>query len=350
MILPEAARAVFSLVVLMLLGANGDFMSRRHRWDIVVVGGANMDYLVRGERLPKPGETVKGNLFQEAPGGKGANQAVAATRLGARVALVGRVGTDRRGREVLKRLKEEGVTTKFIVRDDTGHTGVALIMVGEGGEKQILTAPGVNRQLSVDQVRRAETAIRSARVLLTQLEVPFKSLMLAARLAHEAGVKIVLDPSPPTSLPDDLIQLVSVIKPNAREAQALTGVESRDRESAREAAKRLLERGVGTVAVQAGNEGNLILTSEEEYWFPEIPVQSIDATGAGDAFAAALAVGLLEDRPWPGIGALASAAAALKTTRLGAQAGLPRRDEVSKLLKKGKKPINSKRVGKRNPL
>ena len=313
-------------------------MSRKKKWDIVVVGGANMDYLVRGEELPKPGETVKGNLFQEAPGGKGANQAVAATRLGARVTLVARLGTDRRGNEILNNFKEEGIDTKFVVRDETGHTGVALVMVEEAGEKQIMTAPGVNRELSVDQVHRAAKAIQSAKILLTQLEVPLEALMLAARLAHEAGAKIVLDPSPPVSLPDELIQLVTVIKPNAREAEALTGVASRDRESAREAAKRLLDRGVGVVAIQAGDEGNLIVTAEQEFWFPIIPVQGIDATGAGDAFAAALAVGLLEERPWPQIGALASAAAALKTTKLGAQAGLPTREQVTELLDKEKIP------------
>jgi ribokinase len=128
--------------------------------------------------------------------------------------------------------------------------------------------------------------------------------------------------------------MVNLIKPNAREAEALTGVQVRDRESARNAAKRLLERGVGAVAVQAGDEGNLIVTSEDEYWFPKIPIQSIDATGAGDAFAAALAVGLLEKRSWSEIGAWASAAAALKTTELGAQAGLPTRDQVLTLLAK----------------
>ena len=309
-------------------------MSRRNSADIVVVGGANMDYLVRGEKLPKPGETAKGDLFQEAPGGKGANQAVAATRLGARVTFIARVGADRRGREVVKRLEEEGVDSKFIVRDDSDQTGVALILVGGDGEKQILSVPGANDELSVDQVRRAAKAIQSARVMLTQLEVPLETLLLAARLAREAGAKVLLDPSPPTSLSDELLQLVSLIKPNAREAEALTGTLSQDRDSAREAAQRLIDRGVGAVAVQAGDEGNLILTPEQEYWFPKIPVQSIDATGAGDAFAAALAVGLLEERPWPEIGALASAAAALTTTKLGAQAGLPERDEVSKLLEK----------------
>ena len=311
-------------------------MSRRNTPDIVVMGGANMDYLVRGKRLPKPGETAKGDLFQEAPGGKGANQAVAAVRLGARVAFIARVGADRRGREVVKRLKEEGVATKFIVRDNTDHTGVALVLVGGDVEKQIISVPGANDELSVDQVHRATGAIQSARVLLTQLEVPLETLLLAARLAREAGAKVLLDPSPPTSLPDELMQLVSLIKPNAREAEALTGIRSKDRDSARKAAQRLIERGVGAVAMQAGDDGNLILTPEQEYWFPKIPVRSIDATGAGDAFAAALAVGLLEERPWPETGALASAAAALTTTKLGAQAGLPTRDEVSKLLEKEK--------------
>lgn len=301
-------------------------------WDIVVVGGANMDYLVRGQKLPKPGETVMGSEFQEAPGGKGANQAVAATRLGAQVALMARVGADERGKAILKRLKDEGVDTKYIVSDAKEPTGVALILVGEGGEKEILTAPGVNRQFSVNEVHKA--AIQSARILLAQLEVPLEAVMRAAQIARQAGAKVVLDPSPPVSLPDEFLNMVSLIKPNAREAEALTGVQVRNRDSARDAAKRLLERGVGAVAVQAGEEGNLIVTPEEEYWFPKIPVKSIDATGAGDAFAAALAVGLLEERPWSEVGAWASAAAALKTTKLGAQAGLPSRDQVLALLAK----------------
>lgn len=303
-------------------------------WDIVVVGGANMDYLVRGQKLPKPGETVMGSEFQEAPGGKGANQAVAATRLGAQVALMARVGADERGKVILKRLKDEGVDTKYVVSDAKGPTGVALILVGEGGEKEILTAPGVNRQFSVNDVHKAATAIQSARILLTQLEVPLEAVMLAAQIARQAGAKVILDPSPPISLPDEFLNMVSLIKPNAREAAALTGVQVQNRDSAREAAKRLLERGVGAVSVQAGEDGNLIVTAEEEYWFPKIPVKSIDATGAGDAFAAALAVGLLEERPWSEVGAWASAAAALKTTKLGAQAGLPRRDQVLALLAK----------------
>jgi ribokinase len=315
-------------------------MAHTNPWDIVVVGGANMDYLVRGPALPKPGETVMGDLFQEAPGGKGANQAVAAARLGVRVALVACVGADERGKAILKRLKEEGINTKYVVEDEKEPTGVALIFVGKKGEKEIFTAPGANLRFSVDQVRDAATTIQSARVLLLQLEVQLDAVMLAAQLAYLAGVKVVLDPSPPISLPDELLDMVSVIKPNAREAEALTGVEVRDRDSARDAAKHLLQRGVDAVAVQAGEEGNLIVTSENEYWFPIIPVQSIDATGAGDAFASTLAVGLLEERSWQEAGAWASAAAALKTTKLGAQAGLPTRDQVLALLAKEETKLN----------
>ena len=307
-------------------------MNDRNICDIVVVGGTNMDYLVRGRVLPKPGETAMGEAFQEAPGGKGANQAVAAARLGARVALVGRVGADERGKAIMKRLKEESINAEFVTVDEKEPTGVALILVGEGGEKEILTAPGANRQFDSDQVRTAARIIRSARILLTQLEVPSEAVLLAAQVAHDAGAKVILDPSPPISLPDGLLHIVNLLKPNAREAEALTHVRVQDRDSARKAAQRLLQRGVKAVAIQAGNEGNLIVTSEQEYFFPKIPVQSVDATGAGDAFAAALAVALLEERPWQEAGAWASAAAALKTTRLGAQAGLPTRKQVMALL------------------
>ncbi len=305
-----------------------------HTWDIVVLGGANMDYLVRGRKLPKPGETIMGDTFQEAPGGKGANQAVEAARLGAHVALVARLGMDARGATIRKHLEDEGVATNYIVEDEKKLTGIALVLVEESGEKEILTAPGANLQFSTQEVQEAKTAIQSAGILLTQLEVPLEAVHLAAQLAHEAGAKVVLDPSPPISLPDELLHLVSVIKPNASEAQALTGIQVQDRDSARDAAKRLLERGVEAVAVQAGEEGNLIVTTGQEYWFPKIPVQSVDATGAGDAFLAALTVALHEERPWQEVGAWASAAAALKTTKLGAQAGLPTRAEVLALLAK----------------
>ena len=306
--------------------------ARHATYDVVVVGGANVDYLVRGPALPTPGATVRGTEFQEAPGGKGANQAVAAARLGAHVALVARVGADRRGDDLLERLAAEGVETCYVVRDQSERTGVAVVQVDARGEKQILTAPGANLRLGVGDVEAAGPLIRSARVLLTQLEAPLDTAMEAARVAHDAGARVVLDPAPAIPLPDELLRLLDVIRPNAGEARVLTSVEVRDRASARRAADVLLARGAGAAVVQAGGEGNLLVWSSGEYWLPHIPVVSVDATGAGDAFAAALAVQLAEECSLPEAGRFASAAAALATMKLGAQAALPGRAEVLALL------------------
>ena len=299
---------------------------------MVVLGGVNTDYLVKGERLPKAGETLEGMEFQEAPGGKGANQAVAVQRLGCRSALIARIGPEDRGTRMLGQIAAEGVDVTFVRRDDRAATGVALIMVDGSGEKQILTAPGANRRLTEADVAAAEEIIARSDVLLAQLEVPLAAVTLAFRLARSAGARTVLDPAPAVPLPDDLLQMTDVIRPNASEAETLTGVPVRDRASAGQAARVLLDRGAGAAIVQSGGAGNLLVTSDEERFFGRIPVESIDATGAGDAFAAALAVGLAEGRALPEAAAMGSAAAAIATTRLGAQVALPRRDEVMRLL------------------
>ncbi|MBX6312675.1 MAG: ribokinase [Isosphaeraceae bacterium] len=300
--------------------------------NLVVVGGINSDYLVRGPRLPSPGENLEGDRFLETPGGKGANQAVAAARLGARVALVARVGADDRGRALLSRLAGEGIAIGLVVHDGEAPTGATVIQIDGRGQKQTLAAPGANRRLAVEDVRRAGALIRSARAVLVQLEIPLECVAEALRLGRAAGALVVLDPAPPVPLPEELLRLVNVIKPNAREAEVLTGIAVRDRDSARIAAGRLLDRGVGAVAVQAGDAGNLIVWHDGELWLPTIPVASVDTTGAGDAFTAALAVALAEDRPWAEAGPFALAAAALATTALGAQAALPHRDAIHALL------------------
>ncbi|MEZ4736998.1 MAG: ribokinase [Caldilineaceae bacterium] len=302
------------------------------QWDVVVVGGVNYDYLVRGATLPEPGDTVQGQEFQEAPGGKGANQAVAAARLGAKVALVARIGQDARGDRILDRLTEEGVDTTYVLRDDAAQTGVALVHVTEAGEKQILVAPGANTKLTPADVAQAGPAIQAAHVLLTQLEVPLASVEMAIRQAHTAGVRIILDPAPPQELPADWLPMLDLVKPNAGEAESLTGVQVQGRDSARDAAYHLLEWGVKAVAIQGGARGNLLVWQEDEQWLPQIEVASVDATGAGDALAAALAVALAEGRPMTEAGPFANAAAALTTTKLGAQAALPRRDAVLDLI------------------
>jgi ribokinase len=302
-------------------------------YHVVVLGGVNNDYLVKGERLPQPGETLEGELFQEAPGGKGANQAVGVARLGCRVALIARIGKDERGTRMRDQLVAELVDITHLSRDDDAPTGVALIMVDHSGEKEILTAPGANRRLVDAHVAAAKTIITASKVLLVQLEVPLPAVKLALDLARAAGVKTVLDPAPAVPLSDDVLQLVDVIRPNSSEAETLTSVPIHDRTSATRAARVLLERGAGAAIVQAGESGNILVTPDEEHFLPRIPVESVDATGAGDAFAAALAASLAEARSLPEAAAFGSAAAALATTKLGAQAALPRREEVLRLLK-----------------
>jgi len=301
-------------------------------YDVVVVGKANIDYLVRGPRLPGPGQSVNGDAFQEAVGGKGANQAVAAARLGARVALVARVGRDSRGDVVLARLHDENVDTRFVTRDPDEPTGVALCQVGASGEKQILSASGANARLTAAWVREAAPVLTSARVVLCQLGVPLEAVEEAVRIARSVRVLVMLDPGPPAPLPNGLLAQLDVIRPNASEAQILTGIRVRDRNGAREAARDLLRRGVKTAVVQAGDDGDMALSRDRELWLPRFDVKRVDATGAGDAFASALAVCLAQGKPLEEAGPFASAAAALATTHLGAQASLPMREAVLQLL------------------
>ena len=301
--------------------------------DVAVVGKANIDYLVRGPRLPVPGQSVNGDAFQEAPGGKGANQAVGAARLGARVALVARVGRDARGDSVLASLHDEGVDTRQVTRDPVEATGVALCQVGASGEKQILSAAGANARLTAACVREAADVLRSARVVLCQLGVPLEAVEAAVRIGREAGARVVLDPGPPAPLPDSVIACLDVIRPNTSEAEILTGIRVCDRDSARAAARELLRRGARAAAVQAGEHGDVLMWGDREVWLPRFAVVRVDATGAGDAFASALAVCLAEGKELEEAGHFASACAALATTVLGAQASLPRREAVIALLR-----------------
>ena len=274
---------------------------------IVVVGGANTDYIARGPRLPA-GDSVEGSEFVEASGGKGLNQAVAAARLGASAELVGRVGNDVRGR--------------------------AVIHVDRSGHKQSMAAPGANLRLGARDVRRAGSALRGARVLVSQLEPPLGAIAEAVRMAKAAHVPVVLDAGPARPLPAGLLRGLAIVRANALEAEALTGVHVTGYRSARRAAEALLARGARAAAVQAGDEGDLIVWRDGECWLPRLDVPAVDSTGAGDAFTAALAVRLAEGCSLAEAGPFASAAAALTTTRLGAAVALPRRDEVLALLER----------------
>ena len=311
------------------------------RAEIVVVGGINFDYVVRGARLPGPGETVAGDSFHEGPGGKGANQAVGSARLGARTALVSRLGADARGDALVAALERSAVDVRHVVRDPERGTGVALIAVDTTGEKQIVTAPGANQALSEADIEAARSTIAFAKVLVAGLEVPVGAVEAALRLAKAAGAKTILDPAPPLPLSEELLRLVDVIRPNAAEAEELTNVRVTDARSAAQCGRVLLTRGVGAAIISAGRAGNLVVSREEQHLLPHHEVQSVDATGAGDAFVAGMAFAFAEGRSLVDAAAYGGAAAAFSTTRLGAQAGLPRREELSALLAARLAPVPS---------
>lgn len=307
--------------------------SERRKFDVVVLAGINTDFIIRGEQLPEPGQSVRGHSFYSGIGGKGANQAVAAARLGARTAMIARVGEDNRGRAAVRVLKESGVDVRHVTFDPKTPTGAAIIAVDANGEKQISAALGANMRLVPKQVGEAEPLIASARVLLMQFETPMESVLAAAKLARKHGLQVALDPAPPAKVPEALFPLLDLIRPNSDEAAQITGVRVKDRASARKAARKLLAMGVRIVAMESGDGGDLIVTRDDELFFPRLKVKTVDATGAGDAFAGAFALGLAEGLPLKDIGRLANATAALATTRLGPQEALPTRRELEKFLK-----------------
>lgn len=301
---------------------------------VVVLGGINTDYVIRSKALPKPGQSVLGGDLFTGPGGKGANQAVAASRLGAKVALIGRVGEEGRGHELVHGLCCENVDTRFVSFALRRPSGAAIIAVDAHGEKQISAALGANLTLTETHVRKAEELIAKADVLLMQFEAPVNCVLEAARMARKHGVKVVLDPAPPTKFPKGLFRLLYAIRPNSDEAEQMTGIAVKDRASARRAAQVLRTKGVAVVALQAGEKGDLIVSEDEEIFLPRLKVKTVDATGAGDAFAAALAVGIAEGLSLGDVARMANVTAALSTTKVGAQAGMPSRLEVTRMLER----------------
>lgn len=305
------------------------------RMTIVSIGGISTDVVATVDTLPAAGACRPASGFAEGVGGKGANQAVAAARLGMPVLLIGAVGDDDRGRRALSGLEAESVNVARVMQIRGAATG-AFVLVRDGeGAKQATVFPGANALLTPGRVDDAADVIRTATAVLVQLEIPLDSVLRAARIAHDASVPLILDPSPARSLPDELLRRARAVKPNAHEARALTGIDVHDRVTARLAAMALLDRGVALVAVEAGGDGNLFLTREEEVFVPRLAIPPVDRLGAGDALTAALAVALTESMPLARAARFASAAAALTTRSPGAQAALPRRAEVETLLQAG---------------
>ncbi len=300
---------------------------------IVVIGSSNTDMIIKIDRIPRPGETVIGGQFSTAPGGKGANQAVAAARAGGDVAFIGRVGNDIFGNEALKGFVADNIDIEYVIRDTTAPSGVASIFVDRNGQNSIAVAGGANANLSPADIEAAEKTIACADILVMQLETPIDTVSAAAMMAHADGVKVILNPAPAQLLTDDLLKTISILTPNKTEAELLTGIGIENEDDARKAAQALLIRGVATVMVTLGEKGVIIATADGVRKVDAFEVDPVDTTAAGDVFNGALAVAIAEGSQLDKAVLFANAAAAMSVTKLGAQPSAPRRDEIDEFMK-----------------
>jgi ribokinase len=309
--------------------------------NIVVVGSLNMDLVVRIPKIPRPGETLLGGVYRTFPGGKGANQAVAAARLGAHVTIIGCVGDDAFGREMRAILAKEGIDITHVLVHPDEATGVALIQVDAQGQNSIAVASGANFRLTSANVEKAMQMFDGFDALVMPLETPLETIYTAARIASRKGVKVLLNPAPAQVLKKDLLELVDVLLPNEYEIALMTGIPLQSVADIRCAAKKLLSLGVKNLVVTLGGQGALFFDgrTNQETLIPICPVQAVDTTAAGDCFVGALAVGLCEGKSLPAAAGFASAAAALSVTRVGAQSSLPRREEVEQFMRERSKAL-----------
>jgi len=301
---------------------------------ILVVGSINMDLVVRTPRLPDAGETVLGDHFQHSPGGKGANQAVAVARLGGRCRLIGRVGHDAFGEQLLEGLEAEGIDCRCLHAIEEAPTGVAMILVNAQGENSIVVAGGANRRLTPDDVFSCEEAFEAAAYVLLQLELPLPTVRAAIDVARRHNCKVILDPAP--ALPDMPRELyrVDVISPNAHEAETLTGTKALEERVDKQVASDLIARGAGAAVLKLGPRGCLAAMADGHFYtVPTYDVPVVDSTAAGDAFTGALGLALARGQNLHQAAKFANAAGALTCTRLGAQSAMPTAQEVALLMK-----------------
>ena len=299
---------------------------------VLVLGGINMGLITRAESLPAPGQTLRGERFYSSPGGKGATQAVAASRLGARVRMVGRVGDDLFGPALLESLRSHGVDTADVAVDGEAASGVGVILVDGSGQNRVLATYGANLRCGEEQLRAVEAALPETDVLLLQMEIPFDVSVRAATAARDRGVRVILDPAPAADIPAEAFAAFDIIAPNQTEAEHLVGVAVGDAESAARAAGLLMERGAPAAVIKMAELGAYYRTVDEEGFVPPVAVEAVDTTSAGDAFHGALAVALAEGRSLRDAVTFASAAGAMAVTRPGVQDSMPARAEVEETL------------------
>jgi ribokinase len=299
---------------------------------IIVIGSSNTDMIVRSNRIPRPGETIIGKTFMMNPGGKGANQAVATSRLGGDVTFVARIGNDIFGEQSMFNYQEAGIDTRYIFRDETQPSGVALICVDDHAENSIVVSPGANAGLNIRDIEIVKKEMESASYLLIQLEIPIESVDYATRLASEAGVKVILNPAPATLLQEELLKNIYLITPNETEAELLTGITIHNQEDAKFAADKLINMGVENVIITLGSSGALIRDANGYALQEARKVEAVDTTAAGDVFNGALCVALAEGKEIREAVRFATVAASISVTRMGAQSSIPTREEVDAIM------------------
>ncbi len=295
---------------------------------ILVVGSTNTDMVIKTEKLPRPGETVVGGTFFMNAGGKGANQAVAAVRLGAQVTFVCKTGTDIFGQQSKQLFIDEGLDTKYVFSDTEHPSGVALISVDAHAENCIAVASGANAHLLPADLAKSADAIEESDIVLMQLEIPMETIEYVAKIAYEKGKTVILNPAPACALSKELLQYVNILTPNETEASMISGINVTDTASAHKAAQAICSMGVQHVIITLGAKGALIYSKDFQEEVPTEKVKAIDTTAAGDVFNGALAVALSEEKAISEAVKFACRAASISVTRIGAQASAPYRKEL----------------------
>jgi ribokinase len=295
---------------------------------ITVIGSSNTDMVVKTATLPKPGETLLGGTFFMNPGGKGANQAVAASRLGGKVSFIAKTGSDVFGQQAKELFVKEGIDARAVFTDKENPSGVALINVDAHGENCIAVAPGANDNLSVNDIDSSKNQIIDSEIILLQLEIPIETVEYAVDLAFRSGKKIILNPAPARKIPENLYKQLYLITPNETEAEVLTGICVTDETSAQKASEIMMAKGTQNVIITMGSRGSYIFTGGEGRSIPAPEVKAVDTTAAGDVFNGALCVAIAEGLPLPEAVIFANKAASISVTRMGAQASAPFRYEI----------------------
>lgn len=301
--------------------------------EILVIGSLNMDLVVSTNKIPRIGETVLGSGFSTVPGGKGANQAVAAARLGAHVDMIGCVGEDLFGKELISNLKANGVGAECVKEIKDVPTGIAMIVINEGNNF-IIVDPGANFKVSSEFIKQYEYKIKQSDIIVIQLEIPFETVKTAVNIAFEHRKKIILNPAPAQQLPDDILNKITLLTPNETECEILTGIRINTKDDASKAIQYLMNKGVKQVVVTMGSKGSVYNIGNRIEYRPARKVEAVDTTAAGDSFTAAVAVGMSKGMDFEKSVEFANVVGSLTVTKKGAQSSLPYIDEVLEIFNK----------------